>query len=80
MFMMKGLSSLFISLAVGYVLCILAEKQKNLLRTVGYTLGIAIIALSLLAGLIESSKCCMMGKMASGPKAMKCMHMNWRHK
>ena len=42
MFMMKGALALFMSLTIGYVLCILAEKQKDILKTLGYTLGISI--------------------------------------
>ena len=71
MYLMKGAFMLFMSLGIGYVLCVLAEKQKGLLKTIGYTLGIAIIALSLMASAIESSvklgPCCKM----SG-KGMKC--------
>ena len=52
---MKGAFMLFMSLGIGYCLCVLAEKQESLLRTVGYTLGIAIIALSLMASAVESS-------------------------
>ena len=82
--MMKGMMSLFMSLGIGYVLCILAEKQKKLLRTLGYTLGIAIIALSLMAAAVESSvHCDMMGKSACGPKAMKYAGKNimkWHHR
>jgi hypothetical protein len=74
MFMMKGAVALFVSLAIGYVLCILANKQKKgLLQTVGYTLGTAIIALSLLYSALDS--CSMMrekGKMWHGHKGMKC--------
>ena len=74
MLMMKGALALFMSLAIGYVLCILANKQKKgLLQTVGYTLGTAIIALSLLYSVIDS--CAMMcgkGKMWHGHKGMKC--------
>ena len=55
MYLMKGAFMLFMSLGIGYVLCVLAEKQKGLLKTVGYTLGIAIIALSLMASAVESS-------------------------
>jgi hypothetical protein len=71
MYLMKGAFMLFMSLGIGYVMCVLAEKQKGLLRTLGYTLGIAIIALSLMASAVESSvkfgpHCKMMNK------PMKC--------
>jgi hypothetical protein len=70
MYLMKGAFMLFMSLGVGYVVCVLAEKQKGLLRTLGYTLGIAIIVLSLMASAVESSvKHMPCGKM--GGKMMK---------
>jgi len=71
--MMKGVLALFMSLAIGYVLCILAAKQKGLLRTVGYTLGTAMIILSLLCSAIGNyTMTCMKGKYAKKSKAMKC--------
>ena len=74
MLIMKGALVLFISLAIGYVLCILANKQKKgLLQTVGYTLGTSIIVLSLLYSVLDS--CEMMstkGNMRHGYKSMKC--------
>ena len=71
MYLMRGAFMLFMSLGIGYVLCVLAEKQENLLRTVGYTLGIAIIALSLMASAVESSvKFSSYSRMSS--KIMKC--------
>lgn len=73
MYLMKGAFMMFMSLGIGYVLCVLAEKQKGLLRTLGYTLGISIIALSLMASAVESSvKMGPHGKMLGGQKAMKC--------
>jgi hypothetical protein len=74
MFMMKGAVVLFISLAIGYVLCILANKQKKgLLQTVGYTLGAAIISMSLLYSLLDScAAMCSKGKMGNWNKGMKC--------
>lgn len=74
MFMMKGALALFLSLAIGYVLCILADKQKKgLLQTIGYTLGSAIIALSLLYSVMDSCMMmCRQGKMWHGGKDMKC--------
>jgi len=71
MYLMKGAFMLFMSLGIGYYLCVLAEKQKNLLRTVGYTLGIAIIALSLMASAVESSVKFMPHHKLGG-KGMKC--------
>ena len=74
MFMMKGALVLFMSLAIGYVLLILADKQKKgILRTVGYTLGAAIIILSLVYSVTDSSAMmCKKGQMWRGNKAMKC--------
>ena len=74
MLMMKGVLALFISLAIGYVLCILANKQKKgLLQTVGYTLGTAIIIMSLLYSVADScAMMCVKGKMWHGYKGMKC--------
>ena len=76
MFMVKGALALFISLAIGYVLCILASKQKKgLLQTVGYTLGAAIITLSLLYSVLEScDTMCRKGRMWHGAKGMQCNH------
>ncbi|MCX5686999.1 MAG: hypothetical protein NTW09_06055 [Candidatus Omnitrophica bacterium] len=45
---------LFLSLGLGYALCVLAAKQKGVLKTVGYTLGIAILVLTLLYGVTVS--------------------------
>lgn len=73
MYLMKGAFMLFMSLGIGYVLCVLAEKQKGLLRTLGYTLGIAILAVSLIASAVESTmKYMSSGKIICSPKAMKC--------
>jgi hypothetical protein len=74
MFMMKGALVLFMSLAIGYVLCILANKQKKgLLQTVGYTLGSTIIALSLLSSVLDSgAMMCGSDKMGCGHGLMKC--------
>jgi len=35
-----------LALALGYVVCTLAKKEKGLLKTTGYAIGIAIIAIS----------------------------------
>ena len=75
MYLMKGVFMLFVSLGIGYVLCVLAEKQKGILKTLGYTLGIAIMALSLMASAVESSgKMMPDGKSFCGMKNMKCYH------
>jgi hypothetical protein len=73
MYLMKGAFMLFMSLGIGYVLCVLAEKQKNLLRTLGYTLGVSIIVLSLMASAVESSvKWHGYGRGPCDMKSMKC--------
>jgi len=72
MFMMKGALALFMSLAIGYVLCILADRQKGLLRTVGYTLGTAIIVLSLIYSAVGSCTIMRMKDKSEKGKAMKC--------
>lgn len=78
MFMMKGMMALFMSLAIGYILCILAKKQEGLLKTVGYALGVAILAISLLCGAIGSLTAhCMMSKHMCGYKAMKACGVNF---
>lgn len=59
----KWMFVFYLSLALGYILCVIAKKQESLLRTVGYTLGIAIIVMTFLAALAGSySSCMMMGK------------------
>jgi len=42
---MNGISAL-IALALGYIVCSLAKKEKGLLKTTGYAIGIAVIAIS----------------------------------
>jgi len=42
---MNGVSAL-IALALGYFVYLLAKKERGLLKTVGYAIGIAIIAIS----------------------------------
>jgi len=45
---MKNAFMLFMSLGVGYAMCVLAKKEQGLLKTLGYTLGTSILVLSLL--------------------------------
>ncbi len=76
--MMGGLFRIFVSLSLGYVLCVLAKKQDGLLRTVGYTIGISMMVISLLYGLLGAEMkynsmkkvCGMQGCM---DKSCKCM-------
>jgi len=42
---MNGVLAL-IALALGYIVCLLAKKEKDLLKTAGYAIGIAIIVIS----------------------------------
>jgi len=76
-----GMSSIFVfflTLALGYALCVHAKKQKGVLQTLGNTLGIGAIVFTLLFGLFsaQGSSCPMcskwgkMGKMCS-PMMMK---------
>jgi len=53
---------LFLSIALGYVLCVMADKQKGLLKTVGYTFGISIMVLTLLYGAVASEAQCYAAK------------------
>lgn len=51
-----------IALALGYIVCLLAKKEKGLLKTTGYTIGIAIIAISsviVLGKVLWTAKMCM---------------------
>jgi hypothetical protein len=66
---MKGPLVLYISLSLGYVLCVLASKQKDVLKTVGYTLGVAILILSLGQALVVTyiAKCPPKGWFAGKP-------------
>ena len=72
--LIRGAFALFMSLAIGYVLCILANKQKKgLLQTLGYTLGAAIIVMSLIYSLVDSCQTmCGKNKMWRQGKGMKC--------
>ena len=65
---------MFLSLGLGYVLCVLANKEKGVMKTLGFTLGISMLVLSLAYGFMESqSKCgmmdgkCPMCNMCHGP-------------
>ena len=63
--MPKEVFLLFLSLGLGYVLCVIAKKEKSVLKTLGYTLGIATIVMTLLAALMASQNACM-NKMIGG--------------
>ena len=53
----KEMFVFFLSLGLGYVLCILARREKSVLKTLGYTLGIAAMVMTLLSALIASQNC-----------------------
>ena len=81
--MMYGSFMLYASLGIGYVLCILAKKEKGNLRVLGFTLGVSIIVLSLIMGLVGTySKQCMMmgGKGGICGKMMKSCPMAKMHR
>ena len=74
----KEMFVFFLSLGLGYVLCILAKKEKHVLKTLGYTLGIATIVMTLLAALMVSQNACMnKGMYGKGCPMMK-HHMPMR--
>ena len=80
---MKGIFLLFISLALGYILCILAHRQKGVLKTLGYTLGISIMALSFLYGIFadEANWCQMIkGGKPQQHYVLRPYHHRVRHK
>lgn len=60
--MFKGI----VGLSIGYLLCVVAKKQAGILKTIGYVLGVVILAASLIWsifmadarwGLKEKAKC-----------------------
>lgn len=67
---MHSIFVFFLTLALGYALCVHAKKQKGVLQTLGNTLGIGAIVFTLLFGLFSAQgpackcpMCCKMGKM-----------------
>lgn len=46
---MRQMFALYLSLAMGYLFCVVAKKQEGVLKTVGYTIGIAILIITLLS-------------------------------
>ena len=74
MIFMKSAFVLFLSLATGYVLCVLARRETGILKTVGYTLGASIILLSLLYGLLASELSPCMSGMDKHMGGMGYMH------
>lgn len=70
------LKYVLLALALGYIICVVAKKQEKILKTLGYTIGVAIIVFGLIYGLLISTTCSpMMGKMGGmcgKGKMMKC--------
>ena len=58
MMMGKEMLMFFMSLALGYILCVVAKKQTSVLKTLGYTLGISMIVMAFLVALLVSQHCC----------------------
>ena len=54
---MKTMFLLYLSLGVGYMFCVVAKKQDGLLKTVGYTLGITVMAITLISGAMLAHPC-----------------------
>ena len=57
---MNGVLAL-IALALGYIVCLLAKKEKDLLKTAGYIIGVVIIAIAsavVLAKVLLTAKIC----------------------
>lgn len=65
MFPVRIADILFVSLAFGYIVCVLANKEKGTLRTLGFTIGTVIVIESLVLALLRSYNFgigCFMGK------------------
>lgn len=51
-----------IALGLGYIVCLLAKKEKDILKTTGYIIGIAVIAIAsviVLGKVLLTAKMCM---------------------
>jgi hypothetical protein len=57
MVFMQGTFTLFILLGLSHVLCILAKKEEGIVRTVGYTLAVCLVILSILYIITEVDTC-----------------------
>lgn len=71
------LKSILLALSLGYVICVIAKKQEGLLKSLGYTIGISILTLTLLYGfMMAGTNCLMKGKPSCGMKGqmMKAGH------
>ena len=49
----KGLAMTAVSLGVGYAVCVLAAKEKGLLKTAGYLIGALIIAACIVGAIMR---------------------------
>lgn len=72
---LKEIFVFFLTLALGYMICLQARKQGGVLKTLGYTLGAATIIFTMLYGLFSTqypcySKCGY-GKPGMGMKMMR---------
>ena len=65
---------LFLSLSLGYVVCVLADKQQGNLKTLGYTIGISAVVLSLLYGVAASEAQCYAAKKMGRPSGPMPKH------
>ena len=54
------LKSTILALTLGYILCVIAKKQEGILKSLGYTLGIATMVLAVLYALMLSATSCSM--------------------
>ena len=51
----KGLAMTAVALGVGYAVCVLAAKEKGLLKTAGYLIGALIIAACIVGAIMRIS-------------------------
>jgi hypothetical protein len=52
--MMKSMLALFVSLALGYGVCVLANKEKGVMKTLGLSIGILILVASIGLAIMKS--------------------------
>ena len=80
---MECLPMIAISLGIGYMLCVVAEKQKGNMKTLGNVLCLPILIVSVLLVFVCAGKtgykmksdggcCCGFNKMAKPMMAMPC--------
>ena len=49
----KGLALAFLAFGFGYIVCVVASKEKGILKVIGYIIGVAIIAFSIAAVILK---------------------------